>query len=55
MAITWGLMSAAATGAKGKYLEPNIELSFRNFAAQLAARVAAFVTIKGPDIPKRQT
>ncbi len=40
------LMSSAAGGLRGKFLEPNAELSFRNFAATLSARVAAFVKIK---------
>jgi hypothetical protein len=36
------LMSSAKGGIKGKYSEPSDELSFRNFAASLAARAAAF-------------
>lgn len=40
------LMSSAKTGPRGKYTEPNEELSFRNFAASLSARAAAFVKMK---------
>lgn len=36
------LMSSAKDGVKGKYSEPSAELSFRNFAASLSARAAAF-------------
>jgi hypothetical protein len=34
------------SGLAGEYIEPNEELSFRNFAAMLSARVAAFVKLK---------
>ncbi|MEO7862285.1 MAG: PaeR7I family type II restriction endonuclease [Nitrospirales bacterium] len=40
------LMSNAKDGKRGKYTEPNIELSFRNFAASLSARAAAFSELK---------
>jgi hypothetical protein len=39
------LMSSATGGLHGKYTEPNIELSFRNFAASLSARAATFVKL----------
>ena len=40
------LMSSAKEGLDGKYLEPNAELSFRNFAASLSARAGAFAKLK---------
>lgn len=40
------LMSSATEGIEGKYTEPRTELSFKNFAASLSARAAAFVKIK---------
>jgi hypothetical protein len=40
------LMSSAKDGADGIYTEPSVELSFRNFAASLSARAAAFVKMK---------
>jgi hypothetical protein len=40
------LMSSKEGGLKGKYSEPSAELSFRNFAASLSARAAAFAKIK---------
>jgi hypothetical protein len=36
------IMSSASEGLKGKYTEPNTEIGFRNFAASLTARAAAF-------------
>lgn len=38
--------SNAAEGMKGKFTEPNRELSIRNFAISLHARAAAFAKIK---------
>jgi hypothetical protein len=38
--------SNAVDGAKGKFTEPNKELSIRNFAISLHARAAAFAKIK---------
>lgn len=40
------LMSDPKDGLAGKYLEPNAELSFRNFAVSLAARAAAFIKLR---------
>jgi hypothetical protein len=40
------LMSSANEGIEGKYSEPSKELSFRNFAASLSARGAAFAKMK---------
>lgn len=40
------LMSSAKDGPNGTYTEPSAELSFRNFAASLSARAAAFVKMK---------
>lgn len=40
------LMSSQHAGLAGEYIEPNQELSFRNFAALLSARAAAFVKLK---------
>lgn len=40
------LMSSAKDGKRGKYSEPSAELSFRNFAASLSARAAAFTKLK---------
>jgi hypothetical protein len=40
------LMSSQDRGIFGEYIEPNEELSFRNFAATLSARVAAFAKLK---------
>lgn len=40
------LMSSAREGAHGIYTEPSTELSFRNFAASLSARAAAFMKMK---------
>lgn len=40
------IMSNRKDGAKGKYTEPSPELEFRNFAAALAAKAAAFSNIK---------
>ena len=39
------LMSSQERGLAGEYIEPSIELSFRNFAASLYARAAAFVQL----------
>jgi len=39
-------LSSQQGGLAGEYIEPNEELSFRNFAAMLSARVAAFVKLK---------
>lgn len=36
------ILSSATEGPQGKYSEPNAELAFRNFAASLGARAAAF-------------
>lgn len=36
------IMSSSTGGPQGKYSEPNDELAFRNFAASLGARAAAF-------------
>lgn len=36
------IMSNEKEGMQGKYKEPNVELSFQNFATSLAARAAAF-------------
>jgi hypothetical protein len=36
------IMSSASEGLKGRYTEPNTEIGFRNFAASLTARAAAF-------------
>lgn len=41
-------MSDAVTGRDGAYREPNAELAFRNFAAGLSARAAAFARL-APD------
>lgn len=38
-------LSNAEGGLKGEYLEPNIELGFKNFAVSLAARANAFSKI----------
>jgi hypothetical protein len=38
--------STALDGAKGKFRQPNIELSIKNFAISLHARAAAFAKIK---------
>jgi len=40
------LMSSKSDGLQGKYTEPSVELSFKNFAVSLAARAAAFVQMK---------
>jgi hypothetical protein len=40
------LMSSAQDGVNGIYTEPSAELRFRNFAASLSARAAAFVKMK---------
>jgi hypothetical protein len=40
------VMSDKAGGLRGRYSEPSPELSFRNFAASVAARALAFVKIK---------
>jgi hypothetical protein len=40
------LMSSQQGGLAGEYIEPNVELSFRNFAASLYARAAAFKLIQ---------
>jgi Restriction endonuclease XhoI len=40
------LMSSQQGGLTGEYIEPNQELSFRNFAAMLSARATAFVKFK---------
>ncbi|MDR1934926.1 MAG: PaeR7I family type II restriction endonuclease [Candidatus Accumulibacter sp.] len=40
------LMSSKSGGLDGQYTEPNGELSFRNFAASLAARALAFTRLK---------
>ena len=40
------LMSSASEGIEGKYSEPSMELSFKNFAASLSARAAAFAKMK---------
>jgi hypothetical protein len=40
------LMSSHHEGLQGIYYEPNEELSFRNFAAWLAARAEAFTRLK---------
>jgi Restriction endonuclease XhoI len=37
--------SSAAGGAKGKFTQPNAELSIQNFSAALGARAAAFATL----------
>jgi len=44
---TCPLMSSQQGGIARQYIEPNPELSFRNFAAMLSARAAAFVKLKG--------
>jgi hypothetical protein len=41
------LMSSQQGGLAGEYIEPNPELSFRNFAAMLSARAAAFIKLRG--------
>lgn len=38
--------STAADGIKGRYSQPNVELSIRNFAISLHAHVAAFARLK---------
>lgn len=40
------LMSSKEGGLAGEYIEPKPELSFRNFAASLGARVAAFTRLR---------
>lgn len=40
------IMSSADGGLKGEYSEPNIELSFTNFAAALSARAISFSKAK---------
>lgn len=40
------ITSDEKNGAKGQYLEPNKELSIRNFAISLHARAAAFANLK---------
>jgi Restriction endonuclease XhoI len=40
------LMSNLERGLVGEYIEPNAELSFRNFAASLYARAGAFVQLR---------
>jgi hypothetical protein len=40
------LMSSQHGGLEGEYLEPNEELSFRNFAASLAGRAEAFTRLR---------
>ena len=47
------IMSSADGGLKGRYSEPNSELSFRNFAASLTARGAAFAAFKKDSSAKR--
>src|SRR5437868_12528424 len=42
------LMSSRAEGAKGKYREPNAELSFRNFVASLLGRASAIAALQPP-------
>ncbi len=42
------LMSSKEGGLAGDYIEPNPELSFRNFAASLGARVATFARLRNP-------
>ena len=40
------ILSSAKEGPQGKYSEPNAEIAFRNFAASLGARAAAFAKTK---------
>ena len=40
------LMSSRQDGLQGRYVIPNEELSFRNFALSLSARAAAFAQIR---------
>jgi len=40
------LMSSQRGGLAGEYIEPNQELSFRNFAAMLSARASAFARLQ---------
>jgi hypothetical protein len=49
------LMSAREGGLKGKYREPNPELSFRNFVTSLLARAIAVAQTQppGPDSPPK--
>jgi hypothetical protein len=49
------LMSARESGLKGKYREPNSELSFRNFVTSLLARAIAVAQTQppGPDAPPK--
>src|SRR5437763_601991 len=42
------LMSSRTGGLKGKYREPNPELSFRNFVASLLARAIAVAQTQPP-------
>jgi hypothetical protein len=45
------LMSSRTDGAKGKYREPNAELSFRNFVASLLGRAMAAAALQPPGPP----
>lgn len=40
------LLSSSADGVRGKFVEPNAELSFRHFAASLSARAAAVAKLQ---------
>jgi hypothetical protein len=40
------LMSSQHSGLAGEYIEPNQELSFRNFAVSLSARASAFTKLR---------
>jgi hypothetical protein len=42
------LMSSRQDGLQGRYVVPNEELSFRNFALSLSARAAAFIKLQKP-------
>jgi hypothetical protein len=42
------LMSSQQDGLQGRYIVPNEELSFRNFALSLSARAAAFTRLRKP-------
>lgn len=44
------IMSSATNGSRGRYSEPNAELSFQNFATSIMACAAALAKHKGGGI-----